>query len=236
MPKRRDPFKRHRFPKDVILMAVRWYCRFALSYRDVRDLLEERGVFVDAATIYRWVRKFGAEIAKRSFKHKSCRGLDWHVDETYVRVGGKWRYLWRAVDPRGQLIDFRLTARRDAKAARAFFKQACDYARLYQPMTIITDKAQSYAKIIEEMNRWSFPGEEIRHIDQKWRNNRIEGDHAALKKLITPTRGFKSLRAAKDTLRGIEAVRSIKNKHVAGRADGVAGEIHFIDSLFAEAA
>ncbi len=98
MPKPRDPFKRHRFPKDVILMAVRWYCRFALSYRDVRDLLEERGVFVDAATVYRWVRKCGPEVAKRSFKYKSCRGLDWHVDETYVRVGGKWRYLWRAVD------------------------------------------------------------------------------------------------------------------------------------------
>lgn len=232
----KNPFKRHRFPKGVILMAVRWYCRFALSYRDVRDLLEERGVSVDAATIYRWVRKFGPEVAKRSFKHKSCRGLDWHVDETYVRVGGKWRYLWRAVDQHGRMVDFRLTARRDIKAARAFFRQAQDNARLYQPMTITTDKAHSYKKIIEELNRWSFPGEEIRHVDRKWLNNRIESDHAALKKLITPMRGFKSLSAAKDTLKGIEAIRSIKKGHVRGKAVGIAGEIRFISELFREAA
>jgi IS6 family transposase len=236
MPAPKNPFKRHRFPRDVILQAVRWYCRFALSYRDVKDLLEERGVHVDAATIYRWVRKFGPEIAKRSFKYKSCRSLTWHVDETYIRVGGKWRYLWRAVDQHGRLIDFRLTARRDAKAARAFFRQACDNARLYQPMTIVTDKAHSYSKVIGEMNRWSFPGEEIRHVDRKWKNNRIESDHAALKKLVTPTRGFKSLSAAKDTLKGIEAVRSIKRGHVVGRESGVAGEVRFVASLFKEAA
>lgn len=236
MPAPKNPFKGHRFPKDIILQAVRWYCRFALSYRDVKDLLEERGVHVDAATIYRWVRKFGPEIAKRSFKHKSCRSLIWHVDETYVRVGGRWRYLWRAVDQHGRLIDFRLTARRDANAARAFFRQACDNARLYQQMTIVTDKAHSYAKVIGEMNRWSFPGEEIRHVDRKWKNNRIESDHAALKKLVTPTRGFKSLSAAKDTLKGIEAVRSIKRGHVVGREAGVAGEVRFVASLFEEAA
>ncbi|MEM9498432.1 MAG: IS6 family transposase [Pseudomonadota bacterium] len=100
---------------------MRWYCRNPLSYRDVRDLLAERGISVDPATINRWVVKFGPEIAKRSFSRRGPRGLSWHVDETYVRVGGKWRYLWRAVDQNGKVIDFRLTARRDAKAARAFF-------------------------------------------------------------------------------------------------------------------
>jgi IS6 family transposase len=113
----RNPFKHHRFPPDVILCAVRWYCRYALSCRDVRDLLSEHGIEVDASTIHLWVRKFGPEIAKRSFKHRSWRGLSWHVDETYIRVGAKWRYLWRAVDQRSQLVDFRLTACRDAKAA-----------------------------------------------------------------------------------------------------------------------
>ncbi len=111
MPKR-SPFKRHRFPAKITLLAVRWYCRYPLSYRDVRDLLAERGIHVDPATISRWVVKFGPEIAKRSFTHRSWRGLTWHVDETYVRVGGQWRYLWRAVDPHGQLADFRLTAPR----------------------------------------------------------------------------------------------------------------------------
>lgn len=116
----RNPFKHHRFPPDAILCAVRWYCRYAFSCRDVRDLLAERGIEVDAPTIYRWVRKFGPEIAKRSFKHRSSRGLNCHVDETYIRVGGKWRYLSRAVDQHGWLVDFRLTARRYVNAARAF--------------------------------------------------------------------------------------------------------------------
>jgi IS6 family transposase len=97
----RDPFKGHRFPRSIILTAVRWYCRFPLSYRDVRDLLAERGVEVDAATVYRWVQKFGPEVSRRAFKHRSWRGLSWHVDETYVRVNGRWCYLWRAVDQRG---------------------------------------------------------------------------------------------------------------------------------------
>ena len=246
MARQRDPFKRRHFPKDVILMAVRWYRRFALSYRDVLDFLEERSVSVYEKMIYCRFRRLEPEIAKRSFKYKSCRSLDWHVpsrdiydamhcrskDEIYARVEGKRRYLWCTVDHSGQLIDFRLTARRDTKAARAFFKQACDNARLYQPMVTFTDRAQSDAKIIDEINRWSFPGAEIKHIDRKWRNNRIGGDHAALKKMITPTWGFKSLSAAKDTLVGIETVRSIKNGHVVRKGPGVAGQIRFIVSLF----
>ncbi len=228
----RNPFKRHRFPPAVILSAVRWYCRFALSCRDVRDLLAERGIEVDASTIHRWVRKFGPEIAKRSLKHRSWPGQSWHVDETYVRVGGRWRYLWRAVDQHGQLVDFRLTARRDIKAARAFLKQACENARLYYPRTIITDKAHSYVRVIGEMNRFELPGEGILHINRKWENNWIESDHAALKKLITPMRGFKSLSSAKATLRGIEAIRTIKHGHVHGKKPGVPGEIRFIERLF----
>ncbi len=88
----KNPFKGHRFAPEIILLAVRWYCRYPLSYRDVRDLLAERGISVDAATINHWVVKFGPEIAKRSFSRRGPRGLDCYVDETYVRVGGKWRY------------------------------------------------------------------------------------------------------------------------------------------------
>ena len=116
----RHPFKRHRFPQEIILLAVRWYCRYPLSYQDVVDLLAERGVAVDRSTIFRWVQKFGPEIAKRAERHLRRSSLDWHVDETYIRVGGKWRYLWRAVDTNGQLIDFRLTERRDARAEKPF--------------------------------------------------------------------------------------------------------------------
>lgn len=233
---KRNPFKRHRFPPEVILLAVRWYCRYPLSYRDVRDLLAERGVQVDPGTINRWVVKFGPEIAKRSFKHRSWRGLTWHVDETYVRVGDRWRYLWRAVDHRGQLVDFRLTARRDAKAAKAFLRQAKDNARLYQPMTIVTDKAPTYARLIGDLNKRNFLDDPILHVDRKWRNNIIESDHASLKRLTDPGKGFQSLRTAKATLKGIEAIRMIKRGHVHGRPEGITGEVSFVNRLFGLAA
>ena len=162
--------------------------------------------------------------------------MSWRFDETYIRVGGKSRYLWRAVDQRGQLVDFRLTARTDVRAVRAFLKQASENARLYQPHTITTDKAHSYARVISEMNRFELPGEGILHINRKWENNRIESDHAALKKVLTPMRGFKSLSSAKATLRGIKAIRTIKHGHVHGKYPGVTDEIRFAESLFSLAA
>ena len=96
----KSPFKHHRFPRQIILWAVRWYLRYPLSYHDVVDLLEERGI-----NVYRWAIKFGPEITKWTEKHLRRASIDWHVDETYIRVSGKWRYLWRAVDANGQMID-----------------------------------------------------------------------------------------------------------------------------------
>ena len=137
-----NPFKRHRFPPQIILLAVRWYCRYPISYRDVRDLLSERGIHVDPATINRWVVKFGPSISHKIRKQHYPRSMVWHVDETYIRVAGIWRFLWRIVDQKGQFADFRLTAKRDAKAAKAFLKQARSNCGLYPPATIVTDKAR----------------------------------------------------------------------------------------------
>lgn len=221
----------------MILLAVRWYCRYPLSYRDVQDLLAERGITVDAATIYRWVQKFGPEIRKRAYgRHRGWRGLQWHVDETYVRVNGRWCYLWRAVDQCGQLIDFRLMARRTANATRAFMRQASGTVRCYHPLTIVTDKAHSYAKVIEEMNYRNGPDDRIRHVDRKRLNNRIEADHAALKQLLLPERSFRKLSSAKNTLKGIETHRAIKKSHFANNEPGVLNEITFVADLFEAAA
>ena len=234
---RRTPFKRHRFPREVILLAVGWYCRYPLSCRDVRDMFAERGVTVDASTVHRWVRKFGPEIRKRAqARHRSWRGVQWHVDESYLRVGGRWRYLWRAVDQFGQLIDFRLTARRDAKAARAFLRQARDTARCYQPLTIVTDKAHSYAKVIGEINGRLGPESAIRHVDRKYLNNRIESDHAALKQRLRPMRGFQTLAGAKAALAGTETFRTIRKGQFENCETGAINEIAFIAKLFQEAA
>ena len=213
------------------------YLRYPLSYQDVADLLGERGVDVDRSTVFRWVQKFGPEIAKRTERHLRRASLNWHVDETYIRFGGKWRYLWRAIDTDGQLVDFRLTARRDAKAAKAFLNKAIERVRLHRPVTIVTDKAQAYRRVIREINhRYDPHFDSIRHIDRKWRNNLIESDHAAMKRLLGYRQSFRSLRSAKATLSGIETIRTIKRGHILHKQPGVQGEIAFIDSLFDAAA
>ncbi len=218
-------------------MAVRWYCRYSLSCRGARDLLAERSVTVDASTIHRWVRKFGPEIRKRAYgAHRSWRGLQWHVDETYVRVGGRWCDLRRAVDQFGQLIDFRLTAKRDAKAARALLKQAREAVRLYHPLTIVTDKAHTYAKVIGEINARIGPEDAIRHVDRKYLNNRIESDHASLKQRLRPMRGFQTLVGAKAALAGFETFRTIRKGQFENCEIGVANEIDFVAELFPETA
>lgn len=233
----KSPFKHHRFPAAIILCAVRMYLRYPLSYQDVVDLLAERGLEVTRPTVFRWVQKFGPKLAKRTEKHIRRSSLNWHVDETYLRVGGKWRYLWRAVDANGQMIDFRLTARRDAKAAKAFLKHAIERVRLHRPVSICTDKAPTYAKVIREINhRYDPHFDSITHIDRKWLNNRIESDHAALKRLLGYHQSFRSLRTAKATLQGYETIRTIKRGHIYNKQNGVKGEIAFVNELFELAA
>lgn len=229
----KQPFKRHRFPSVIILCAVRMYLRYPLSYQDVTDLLAERGLDVDRSTVFRWVQKFGPELSKRAERHLSRASLNWHVDETYIRVGGKWRYLWRAIDANGQLVDFRLTARRDAKAAKAFLNKAIERVRLHRPVSICTDKASTYRKVIREINhRYDPHFDYITHVDRKYLNNRVESDHAALKRLLGYRQSFRSLRCAKATLQGMEAIRTIKNGHIQTKQSGVRGEISFVHELF----
>ena len=233
----KQPFKRHRFPAGIILCAVRMYLRYPLSYQDVADLMAERGLDVDRSTVFRWVQKFGPELSKRAERHLSRASLNWHVDETYIRVGGKWRYLWRAIDANGQLIDFRLTARRDAKAAKAFLNKAIERVRLHRPVSICTDKAPTYRKVIREINhRYDPHFDYVTHVDRKYLNNRLESDHAALKRLFGYRQSFRSLRCAKATLLGMEAIRTIKNGNIQPKQLGVRGEISFIHELFGLAA
>src|SRR5947208_12144820 len=120
----RSAFAGFRFPAEVIVVAVRWYLRFNLSYRDVEELLIERGVEVDHVTVYRWVQRFTPLLSDAARFARHSPGDRWHVDETYVKVNGFWRYVYRAVDQDGQVIDVLVSARRDADAARRFFRRA----------------------------------------------------------------------------------------------------------------
>jgi hypothetical protein len=135
---------------EVITLAVRWYLRFGLSYRDVEELLAERGIEVDQVSIYRWVQRFAPEFAEAARARQHLIGDRWHVDETYVKVGGIWRYLFRAIDQFGQVIDVFLSPGRDAKAARRFFERAIDRTRI-SPVEVTTDRYRAYPRILDDL-------------------------------------------------------------------------------------
>jgi transposase-like protein len=183
-------FKRRRFPAEIILLCVRWYCRYGISYRDLEEMMAERGVAVDHVTLYRWIQRYAPELEKRVRWYQGYRSSSWRVDETYVRVGGKWKYLFRAVDKQGRLIDFMLSDRRNTKAARRFLAKALKVMRNWPPVSVTTDKLGSYPKALRRLKRKGELKDTVRHRTSKYLNNRIEADHGALKRLIRPTRGL----------------------------------------------
>jgi transposase, IS6 family len=150
LPSPRSAFTGYRFPPEVITLAVRWYLRFGLSYRDVEELLSERGIQVDHVSITRWVQRFAPEFAEAARARHHVIGDRWHVDETHVKVGGTWRYLFRAIDQFGQVIDVFLSPRRGAKAARRFFERAIDRTRI-APGEVTTDRYRAYPRVLDDL-------------------------------------------------------------------------------------
>jgi transposase-like protein len=149
-PVLRSAFAGFRFPPDVIVVAVRWYLRFGLSYRDVKELLAERGVEVDHVTVYRWVQRFTPLLAEAARPCRHGVGDRWQVDETYVKVAGRWRYVYRAIDQFGQVIDVFVSPRRDVRAARRFLEQAIGTTKI-RPIEVVTDQAPTYPAVLEEL-------------------------------------------------------------------------------------
>src|SRR5574339_1107604 len=187
-------FKGHRFEKDIILLCVRWYLAYPLSYRNLEEMMEERGVQVDHSHIYRWVQKFTPylEAAFRKGKKRPV-GKSWRMDETYIKIKGQWKYLYRAVDKEGQTINFLLTAHRDKKSARRFFKKAVRQHGLSAKVTI--DKSGANTAALEALQEETGQTIEVRQI--KYLNNRIEQDHRAIKRIVRPMLGFKTFDSAR---------------------------------------
>ena len=197
-------FKWRHFRGEIILWAVRWYCRYGVSCRDLEEMLEERGVSVDHTTIYRWVQAYAPEIERRLRWH--CRpgslSRSWRVDETYIRVKGKWAYLYRAVNSRGDTIDFHLSQTRNAKAAKRFLGKALRACKEWEkPFVINTDKAGCYAQAIRELKKEGKCPSDTDHRQVKYLNDVVESDHGKLKRLIKPTLGFKSMKTAYATIK-----------------------------------
>jgi transposase-like protein len=171
----RSAFAGFRFPADVIVLAVRWYLRFGLSYRDVEELLAERGVEVDHVTIYRWVQRFTPLLADAARPCRHAVGDRWQVDETYVKVAGQWRYVYRAIEQCGQVIEVFVSTRRDATAARRFFERAIGTTKV-RPAEVTTDPAPVYPAVLEEL----LPA--ACHRTDRYANNHIEADHGRLRR------------------------------------------------------
>jgi len=225
-------FKRRRFPTEVILLCVRWYCKYGISYRDLAEMMQERGIAVDYSTIFRWVQRYAPEIEKRVCWYQGYCSPSWRVDETYVRVGGAWKYLFRAVDKTGRLIDFMLSDRRNTRAAYRFLGKALKTMRNWPPISITTDKLGSYRKAIRRPQRDGRLSDDMTHRTSKYLNNIIEADHGALKQLIRPARGFQTMKTAYATIKGFEIMRMIRRGHYIYREPGAVGEVRFVNKLF----
>jgi len=189
----------------VILLAVRWYLRYSLSYRDLEEILAERGIDVDHVTLSRWVQRFTPELIDAARPRRHAVGDRWFVDETYVKVSGVWRYVYRAVDQHGQVIDVLVSRRRDVASARRFFTTAL--AEHHAPAEVITDRAPALANVIEELIPAAF------HSTGQYENNRCEAHHGRLKARLRPMRGLKSDRTASVVIRGHAFVQNLRRGH-----------------------
>ena len=206
-------FKHHRFPKSIILQAVYFKLRFTLSYRDVEELLQIRGVEVDHSTIQRWVFKFSPEVEKNMNKRKRQVGSSWRMDETYIKVGGKDRYLYRAVDKFGNTVDFLLTKRRMKGSAQKFLNKAI--GNNSKPRVINIDKSGANKSGIRSINRELLTVKKIKIRQYKYLNNIVEQDHRNIKRRISIDTGFKEFDSAQRTLAGIEVVNIIRKGQIA---------------------
>lgn len=203
-------FKGAHFPHDIILMGVRWYVAYPLSTRHVEELLEERGVHVDHSTINRWVIKYSPQLEEAFHRRKRPGWVSWRMDETYIKVKGQWRSLYRAVDTHGQTIDFLLTEPRDTEAALRFLKKAIRRNGL--PETITIDGSDANEAAIKRYNEEHGTTISIRQV--KYLNNIVEQAHRGVKRITRPMLGFKSFEAAQGTLVGIELLHMIKKKQL----------------------
>jgi putative transposase len=198
--------RRLHFPLDVMLLCVRWHVAYSLSLRNLEEMMAERAIGVDHSTVHRWVIKLVPLFEKTFRKHKRPVGKSWRMDETYIKVKGSWRYLYRAVDKTGHTIDFLFRAKRDKAAARRFFEKAM--AQNGPPETVTIDKSGSNLAALHAVNAERETPITIGQV--KYLNNVVEQDHRAIKRITRAMLGFKDFRCARIILSGIEVMHMIR--------------------------
>jgi IS6 family transposase len=229
----RPIFKWRQTESGLILCAVRWYLRYSLSLRDVEELLEERGLNVDHTTVWRWVQYYGPELEQRLRPHLKPTNKSWRVDETYVRVKGRWCYLYRAIDSKGATIDFLLPAFRDADAAKRLFRKALGDRSHPQPRVINTNLAAIYRSAILDSKKEGALRKRCRHRPVQYLNSILEHDHRVIKRRVNAKQGFREFQGTRRMIQGYEAVHMIRKGQVRWVAgDNLLRLILFIDRLF----
>jgi transposase, IS6 family len=213
-------FKWRQFEPEMILLAVGWYLRFSLSYRDVEELLAERGLSVDHVTVLRWVQRYAPELDRRLRTRLRATNDSWRVDETYVRVKGKWVYLYRAVDSTGATIDFLLSAKRDAAAAERFLAKALGGENHPAPRVINTDEHAGHPPAIARLKADETLEENCRHRPVQYLNNILEQDHRAIKRRVRASQHFRSFWGTCRTIAGYEAIHTIRKGQASWTAAG----------------
>lgn len=234
--KRPALFRGRHFEDAIILLCVRWYLRYSLTYRDLEEIMAERGLSVDHVTIWRWVQRYAPVLNQRVRRELRRPNRSWRVDETYIKVAGNWTYLYRAVDSTGETIEFMLSPKRDLIAATLFMRLALS-AGGPPPRVINVDGHPAYASAIAELKRSGELGRRCRCRTAPYLNNMIEQDHRFIKKRITAKLGFRSVDGACRTIEGYEAMHAIRKGQTrcVAKADSF-GQRAFIHTIFGIAA
>ncbi len=229
-------FKGRHFDRTVILLCVRWYLAYNLSLRNLEEMMAERGIKVDHATIHRWIIRYSPELLNRFNSRKRAVAAKWHVDETYIKVRGEWRYLNRAIDSNGDTVEFSFSARRNLPAAKRFLRKA--FKRHGRPERIVIDGSQTSREAIlacdtesrlQDRSRRELKLIRIRR--SAYLNNRIEQDHRAIKRRVRPMLGFQSTATARVILGGIEMIHMMRKqqaKYACNRQPSLAEQFHLL--------
>ncbi len=208
LPNLVELFEGRHFDREIIVLCVRWYLRFKLSFRDLVEMMAERNLSMAHTTIMRWVHDYVPEFERLWNRVTRPAGTSWRVDETYVKIRGQWVYLYRAVDRAGKTVDFRLSTRRNVAAAKAFFRKAVK-SQGSTPTTITLDGYAASHRAVREMKAAGLLAADTKLRSSKYLNNLIEQDHLGVKLRIGPMLGFKRFRTAATTIAGIELLRRI---------------------------
>ena len=230
-------FRGRHFQDEIILLCVRWYLRYSLSYRDLEEMMAERGLTVDHVTVWRWVQHYAPILSQRVRGEVRHPNRSWRVDETYVRVAGQWTYLYRAVDSAGDTIDFMLSPNRDLTAAKLFLQLALSGVGENRPRVINVDGHPAYARAIEELKSSGGLGCRCYCRPSPYLNNVIEQDHRFIKKRIAASLGFRSVEGALRTIEGYETMHLIRKGQIRWLPKGdVMGQRRFVHAILGVAA